>query len=115
MSEPESKTIHIESREQLLEIYGHPDMPMPNIPLRVLQDWMYGPERLLDVIRVKTKDYRMTEEMFNAWDELNMSIQNVLVSQPEQLSAAAVQLAESRLKFDKLIRRSIVSQPTEMK
>jgi hypothetical protein len=56
----------------------------------------------------------VTEEMFNAWDELNMSIQNVLVSQPEQLSEAAVRLAESRLKFDKLIRRSIVT-PKEMK
>lgn len=51
----------------------------------------------------------MTDEMFNLWDELNMAIQNVLVSQPEQLSEAAVRLAEVRIKFDKMVRRSAIA------
>lgn len=51
----------------------------------------------------------MNDEMFNAWDELNMSIQRMLVSQPYQLSEAAERVAENRLKFDRLIRLSIMT------
>lgn len=57
----------------------------------------------------------MTDEMFNAWDELNMSIQRMLVSQPYQLSEAAERVAENRLKFDRLIRLAIMTPPKELK
>lgn len=57
----------------------------------------------------------MNEEIFHTWDELNMSIQRMLVSQPYQMSEAAERVTENRQKFDKLIRRSIVMPPKETK
>ena len=53
----------------------------------------------------------MTEEIYQAWDELNMSIQRMLVSQPYQMSEAAERVTENRLKFDRLLRRAIVTKP----
>lgn len=61
MSEQEPKIIKITSIEQFVEIYGQPNMPMTQIPVRVLQDWMYGPERFLDVIRANTQAGEDTE------------------------------------------------------
>jgi hypothetical protein len=53
----------------------------------------------------------MSEELFQAWDELNMSIQRMLVSQPYQMSEAAERVTENRQKFDKLIRREAIVLP----
>lgn len=51
----------------------------------------------------------MTDEILQAWDELNQAIQKMLVSQPTQLSAAAEELAATRQNFDALVRKAIRS------
>lgn len=48
----------------------------------------------------------MTDDMLNAWDELNQAIGAMLLAQPAQMSAAASRLELARKSYESLLMKA---------
>ena len=64
------EVLHITSAEQLIAIYGQPDLRIHghDIPVRALQDLMWGPETFMSVVRADTSPEKIRE--MEEWDRL---------------------------------------------